>query len=110
MAQKVQIILYDDFDTSVEAAENVLFGLDGIGYEIDLSAENAAKLRDALAPFIAHGRKVTGPRAGRGARRRGAAAGNAPDMRAWARAQGMKVSDRGRVPAEVKAAYEAAHS
>lgn len=105
MAQKVTIVLIDDIDGS-GADETVLFGLDGKEYTIDLNAKNAQKLRDALAPFVGHADKVTG----RGASRRGRAAGtNASEIREWARANGFDVSERGRVSAEVRDAYAAAH-
>lgn len=107
MAQKVHIVLEDDLDGS-EATETVSFALDGASYEIDLNADNAAKLRDALAGYIGHGRKVTGGR--RGARRPAANGGaSAKEIRDWARSNGYSVPDRGRVPAEVRSAYEAAH-
>ena len=61
MAQRVQIILEDDYDGGV-AEETVSFGLDGAEYEIDLSAKNAANLRDALAPWLGHARKTGGRR------------------------------------------------
>lgn len=103
MAQKVNIVLVDDIDGS-EARETVSFALDGSTYEIDLNDDNAQKLRDALAPFIAHARRSSG---GRGRKRSG---GPTPsEIREWARAEGMEVSDRGRVSEEVRAAYAAAH-
>ena len=108
MAQKVHIVLEDDIDGS-EADETVSFALDGTSYEIDLNAANAAKLRDALAPYVGHGRKVgAAPRRGR----KSAASGSGPsakEIRDWARANGHEVPDRGRVSAEVREAYEAAH-
>ena len=109
MAQRVNIVLVDDIDGG-DADETVTFGLDGTAYEIDLSSKNAAKLRDAIAPYVGHARKVGGRRAGGG--RRGAATGNGPsarEIREWARANGWNLSDRGRVAAEVRQAYEAAH-
>jgi len=48
MAQKVDVRFVDDLDGS-EASGTVSFALDGRAYEIDLSEENAAKLRDSLA-------------------------------------------------------------
>lgn len=107
MAQKVHIVLVDDIDQS-EAEETVTFGLDGKDYAIDLNAANAGKLRDALAPYVAHARSVSG----RGGRRTAAktAGGVAPsEIRAWARDNGFDVPDRGRVSAEVREAYAAAH-
>lgn len=110
MAQRVHIILTDDIDDS-EAAETVTFALDGVGYEIDLSAENAARLREGLALFISHGRKQAAAKAPASRRRAPkAGGGEAAKVREWARSQGMTVSDRGRVSAEIRAAYEAANS
>lgn len=110
MAQKVQVILVDDLDGG-EAEESVSFSLDGVNYEIDLSAANAEALRDAIAPWVGHARKVSG-RASRGrtaGRGRGPAKADLGDVRSWARDNGYQVSDRGRVSAEVMAAYEGAH-
>ena len=114
MAQKVTVTLVDDLDGST-AEETVEFGLDGVSYTIDLSSGNAGKLRDALADFVgsarrAGGRKRIGPGrpAGAGAvKARPASADREQNqaIREWARKQGMKVSDRGRIPAEVLDAY-----
>lgn len=107
MAQKVNIVLVDDLDGS-EASETVSFGLDGTSYEIDLNDRNAAALREALSGYIGHGRKVpAGSR--RPARRTSAGASNTKEVRDWAKANGYDVSERGRVSAEIKAAYDAAH-
>ncbi len=106
MAQRVQIVLEDDLDGGT-ADETVAFGLDGAEYEIDLSAKNANGLRDALAPWLGHARKVGGRR------RRGVktgAASSTSDVRAWAQANGHDVSSRGRVSAEVREAYDKAHA
>jgi hypothetical protein len=108
MAQKVHIVLEDDIDGS-DATETVSFGLDGTSYEIDLNDKNAAALRDAFATYVGHARKVSGPRRGR---RSGSAASSgvsAKDIREWARSNGRKVPERGRIPADVREAYEAAH-
>jgi hypothetical protein len=106
MAQKVNIVLIDDIDQS-DAEETVTFGLDGKEFAIDLNKKNARSLRDALAPYVAHARPVT-----RGSRRSSvrAASGAAPsEIRAWARENGFDVPERGRVAAEVREAYAAAH-
>ncbi len=108
MAQRVHIVLEDDVDGST-AEETVNFGLDGVSYEIDLSAKNATKLRDALALYTGSGRRVAGRAARKAPRGRSAAGPSASEIREWAREQGYDVSDRGRVPADVKAAYEAAN-
>jgi hypothetical protein len=111
MAQRVNVELIDDLDES-PAAETVSFALDGVSYEIDLSESNAGRLRDALAPFLGHARR-TGGRRGGSSRGSSTAAksdsGNAADIRAWARENGFEVSERGRVSAEVRSAYAAAH-
>jgi hypothetical protein len=106
MAQKVNIVLIDDVDGS-EAEETVTFGLDGVSYEIDLNAKNAGKLRDALASYVGNARRVSGRRG-----RRATKTDLGPstrEIRDWARSNGYDVSDRGRVPAEIREAYVAAH-
>ncbi|MBA3781847.1 Lsr2 family protein [Nocardioides sp. InS609-2] len=108
MSQKVSIILVDDIDGG-DASETVQFGLDGASYEIDLSESNASALRDALSGYVGHARKVG---SGRRTRRAGAASTsgvNAKEVRAWARANKRSVPDRGRIPADVREAYDAAH-
>lgn len=108
MAKRVQVIHTDDIDGS-EAAETIAFALDGINYSIDLSAANAKKLRDAFAPYIAAGERDRSTRRAAATRRKSSGTA-ATDIRAWAAAQGMQVSARGRVSAEVREAYERAHS
>lgn len=109
MAQRVQVLLVDDLDTTSSADETVTFALDGVTYEIDLASENAARLREDLAPWIGHARRSTT----RKASARGSAGKKRKDqseIREWARRSGHKVSDRGRISAEVQAAYDKAHS
>lgn len=119
MAQKVNVVLVDDLDGS-EAEESVSFGLDGVSYEIDLSAKNAQKLRNAFEGYVDSARRV----GGRAARGRGRSAGRASsgsgrgskaaasgkadtaEIRAWAKEQGYEVSDRGRIPGDVVEAYQ----
>jgi len=119
MAQKVSVLLIDDMDES-EATGTVTFALDGTTYEIDLNDKNQEKLRKALAPFVDSARKVGGASRNRtGSTTRRATSGSASTrgtgseqntaIREWANAQGMSVGDRGRIPAQVKEAYEAAH-
>jgi hypothetical protein len=106
MAQRVQIILEDDYDGGA-ADETVNFALDGAEYEIDLSSTNAAGLRDALAPWLAHARK-TGGRRKRSTK--ASDSSSTSDIRAWAQSNGLDVSSRGRVSADVREAYEKAHA
>lgn len=111
MVRKVQVVLEDDIDGG-EAAETVSFALDGRPYEIDLNEKNASALRDALAPWIASGRRAgTAGRSGdqkpaRTPRR----SRDSSDIRAWAAENGITVSSRGRISSDLRAKYEAAHS
>lgn len=110
MAEQIIKRLIDDIDGG-EAEETVQFSLDGVPYEIDLSSTNAKKVRDSLAPFVEHARKA-GTGAGGGRRRRSRAASSrerSADIRAWAKARGIKVNERGRIPATVVEEYERAH-
>lgn len=106
MAQRINVILVDDLNGK-DADETVTFGLDGVDYEIDLAEANAADLRAALATYISAGRKVGGKR--RKAKSAAASGTSAADIRQWARDNGWDVPDRGRVAAEVREAYTAAH-
>ena len=117
MARKVQVILSDDLDDSIPADETVSFALDGTTYEIDLSDKNAQELRDAFSRYVQAARKVGrgSGRASGGGRSRATGGGGRMDreqagaIRDWARKNGHAVSDRGRIPASVVEAYEAAH-
>jgi hypothetical protein len=107
MAQKIQTLFIDDIDGG-EAEGTVRFGLDGTDYEIDLNAGHGEDLRSALANYVAHARKVNGA-ARRGAARGGRTPSTADTVavRAWARENGIGIKDRGRVPADVIAKYQA---
>jgi hypothetical protein len=106
MATKIAVALEDDLDGSV-ADETVRFRIAGVEYEIDLSKKNAQRFRTGVAPFIEHARK-----AGRGSRRApgrpSSARERSGDIRAWAKAAGITISDRGRIPASIVEQYEAA--
>ena len=109
MAEQIIKRLIDDIDGG-DAAETVQFSIDGVSYEIDLSSENAGKVRASLAPFVEQARKVKANAAGR--RSNGHSASNrerSTDIRAWAKASGLKVNERGRIPATVVEEYERAH-
>ncbi|MDH6243671.1 histone-like nucleoid-structuring protein Lsr2 [Mycobacterium sp. OTB74] len=112
MAKKVTVTLVDDFDGEGAADETVEFALDGVNYEIDLTAKNAAKLRSDLKKWVEASRRVGGRRRGRST---GSARGRASidreqsaAIREWARRNGHNVSSRGRIPAEVIDAFHAA--
>lgn len=105
MARVESVSLVDDLNGG-EADETVVFSLDGREMEIDLSSAHAGELRDALAPYIGAARKATARRSY--ARVMSRPAGNREEnsrIRAWAIEQGMKVSERGRIPREVLNAY-----
>jgi len=106
MAQKITVALEDDLDGG-PADQTVRFGLDGAEYEIDLSASNATAFRARLASYTARARKAgrgLGSRPGRSASSRE----RSGEIRAWAKDQGIAVSDRGRIPASVIEQYQAA--
>lgn len=107
MATKITVALEDDLEGG-PAVETVRFSVGGTEYEIDLNKKNAAAFRRKLAPFVEHAR-----RAGRGPRRRSgrSAAGRerGAAIRAWAQEQGIAVSARGRIPADVVEQYDGRH-
>jgi Lsr2 len=109
MSQKVNVLLVDDIDGS-DADETIPFGLDGTHYEIDLNSGHTHELRGQLERYVKAARKVTGS-AGRPARVRRAAANDIKnkEIRNWARQRGLEVNDRGRIPADIVAQYEAAN-
>ncbi len=96
MAKQTTVILVDDLDGG-EATEQVEFSVDGTSYEIDLSARNSARLREALAPYISAARRRSGRRPTSppdGPARRTADREHNQDIRKWAATQGMKISER----------------
>jgi hypothetical protein len=109
VAQRVQILLVCDVHgDDTEGAETINFSLDGTAYEIDVCEAHAAKLRDAFAPYVAAARRVQrgGGRRGRSGGRSGGGFDPAA-VRAWAKSNGIKVSERGRISAEVLEQYSA---
>jgi len=111
VAKQTTVTLVDDLDGS-EADEQIEFAVDGRSYEIDLSAANVARLRDALSPFVSAARRTGGRRSSGGS-----AAASRPStdreqnqaIREWAQQQGMKISERGRIPSNVLEAYHRNH-
>jgi nucleoid-associated protein Lsr2 len=104
MARRTSVTLQDDLDGG-PAEETLRFGISGAEYEIDLSSKNAARLRSQLAPFIDHARKAG--KMPRRAVRTAASRRRSREIRAWAQAHGIELSERGRIPASVAAQYEA---
>jgi hypothetical protein len=109
MAQKIQTLLIDDLDAS-PADGTVRFGLDGTEYEIDLNAKHTQQLRDALARYVGAARRASGStrRSSRTGRAPQANGLNSTEVREWAKAQGIEVKDRGRIPAELIVKFKAA--
>jgi nucleoid-associated protein Lsr2 len=104
MAQKIQTLFVDDIDGS-EAEGTVRFGLDGADYEIDLSVVHREELHKALAPYVAHARKIGGARRPARGGRRNASAIDTHKVREWAKEQGIEIKERGRVPANIVEQY-----
>ena len=113
MARRIVHQLVDDIDGTlleVGEGETVHFALNGTAYEIDLTVAHAEELRAALAPYLKAGRRASAGGARAAApRRRTAANSETAEIREWAKAQGLKVSERGRIAADVLEAYRAAH-
>jgi Lsr2 len=118
MAQRTVVQLVDDIDgTQItdNQGETVTFGLDGATYEIDLTTQNAQQLREAVQMYIANGRRVGGGRGRPAGNGRSSAPSTKRDpqqtkaIKDWARANGHKVAERGRISQSVLDAYEAAH-
>jgi hypothetical protein len=115
MAQKVQILLTCDLDEDdVPAAETVTFGYDGVSYAFELCEAHLDEFANLMQGYISAARRADGP--SRRARSVSATSARSATttpkedlaaMREWARANGYKVSDRGRIPGEVRDAYAA---
>ena len=113
MAKKVTVTLVDDFDNKSAADETVVFSLDGVNYEIDLASKNANKLRGDMKSWVAAGRRVGGRRRSRSAGADGARKAidrrQSAAIREWGRRNGYRVSRRGRIPADLLEAFQAAN-
>lgn len=113
MARKVITTLVDDINgdpIDEGQGETVLFALDGVNYEIDLSDENAAKLRTVLEEYTEKGRRASRATSGKAAPRRAPSSGPKEDLsaaREWLRANGHTVSERGRIAANLLEEYRA---
>jgi hypothetical protein len=110
MAQKVITIYTDDLTgKEAEDVQTVAFGLDGKSYEIDLTAENHDKLVELLNPYILAGRKTGKPKASSPGSKSRQVHPDTAKIREWAKEQGYEVNDRGRVPANIREAYDKAN-
>ncbi|MDX2358924.1 Lsr2 family protein [Dietzia sp. PP-33] len=111
MAQHFQVRYTDDIDGTDlgETSNTITFAFEGKEYSIDLSDENAEAFREAVAPYIQAGHRVTGSKAKTARKTTTVASGNTKAIREWARNNGYDISDRGRIPADVADAYAAAN-
>lgn len=108
MAQKTTVTLIDDLDDDVTTdVRTVTFDHEGKSYEVDLGADNRAALADALAPYKEAGRRAGRARA-TSTPSRTRATSDAGAVREWAAANGVQVSPRGRIPADIREQFEAA--
>ena len=108
MARKTFVELIDDL-SGEKADETVNFALDGVAYEIDLSAENAEKFREELGSWVEKARRVGGRRSRGTASASRSSASDSARIRTWAREAGYEVPDRGRISGTIRKAYEEAH-
>ena len=120
MAKNLIVEVTDDIDGSVIAdgtGESIEFSVDGVDYAIDLKDKNAKEFRKALGYYIEHAAKVGGRRRPRSSAEVAASAKKSPKrdpeqtraIRQWAFDQGYEISERGRIPADIEEAYNAAH-
>jgi hypothetical protein len=108
VARKIHVQLIDDI-SGEDAQETLRFSLDGADYEIDLAEENAAALRAALAPFIAHGRRVRSAPGSRSTATVPSSREETQRIRQWAMANGYSPNSRGRISQDIRKAYDEAH-
>lgn len=114
MARRIVHQLVDDIDGSVlevGEGETVHFALNGTAYEIDLNAAHVDELRQAFEPYISAGRRAgsSGSVRASATRKRPARNPEVAAIRAWAKGNGHALSERGRIPAPIVDAYNAAH-
>lgn len=115
MAQKVEVVLTCDLDDEVTAAaQTVVFGYEGQTYEFELCPAHLDEFHRVMGAYVGAARLTGGStrqtpgsaRASGGARQ--ANPSELAAIRQWARVQGYEINDRGRIPAGVREAYEAA--
>ncbi|MHA7145403.1 histone-like nucleoid-structuring protein Lsr2 [Arthrobacter sp. TmT3-37] len=115
MAQRVQVQLVDDLNGDV-AQETIRFGIDGTDYEIDLTTENAEKLRSTLSEYVDNARKAKTGRRGQGTQKAPTPSSTSrskredtQQIRQWAQDNGYNPSSRGRITQSIIDAYNQAH-
>ena len=116
MARKIQVLLTCDFDDDdTPAVETVVYTYDSVTYAFEACQAHLDEFAATMDGFVAHSRREgTSGRSRNGAPAaaarpiRTAAREDLSSIREWARGKGFQVSDRGRIPAEIRHAYEAA--
>src|SRR5262245_27691165 len=111
MSRQVLVQRVDDLDgTASSDVSTVLFSLDGVTYEIDLSEANAERLRGSLGQYVESARRVGGrlKRGSKAAQNGAGSSHEAGQIRAWANDNGVGLSGRGRIPSHVVEAYREA--
>lgn len=104
MAEILTTTIVDDLTGSLlEESERkrVLFGVNGREFRLDVDANGKQQFMDALKPFMKAATELAKPRTKGGRDKAG-------EIRAWAKANGHAISDRGRIPADIQKAYDAA--
>lgn len=110
MATVTRTYLIDDLDSSEDEVETVHFALDGAQYEIDLNPENATRLRERMERFIEAGHRVKEQKRSKQVITTGTVSKEQTQaIRHWAKENGYEVSERGRIAANIREAFEAAH-
>jgi hypothetical protein len=108
MVRRVTVQMTDDLEPSTSADTTVKFGVDGAEYEIDLSSDNAARLRDLFEPLARAGRRIGGRRSGGVPTRHVEVGVDTAAVRAWAKSNGVELAARGRIPRQVVEQFRAA--
>jgi hypothetical protein len=112
VAKKVSVTFACDYDAKeIPDGEHMMraFSLDGRDYEIDLCVRHSQKFDEVFHKFADRARKASN-RVGRVKRRTSAHRRHSAEIRSWAKNNGLTVSDRGRIPADVITRYNASHS
>lgn len=111
MAQRVSVVYTDDLDnTEGSDVRTVQFGFLDASYEIDLGPANTKHFQDLIAPYVAAARKAGGTQRRQRVSRSNASRDRSGEIRKWARERGITISERGRIPGEVVAQYNAAQN
>jgi hypothetical protein len=108
MAHQIAVTVTCDICGSAKGAQTRSISLDGKTLEIDLCAKDSKGLDKVAGKFVPHARKVTRRSATTG-RRTITDRQHSANVREWAKGQGFKISDRGRIPENVEREFAAAH-